>query len=301
MKKTLFILIILTNFSAAGLFDDRYPSARALGMGGAMVAVANDVWAGYYNPAGLADVQNYYVASSYNMPFGYSFFRNYFIAGTAELPENYGAVSISFQDFGVNYLGNEMSTEYTAAISHGFYLMKDIHSSLSFGYNLKLYHWKLGESVGTWNESDGVYLNDGLELGSASTFGIDIGAQASLYGRTFIGVYLININAPTIGANTKHDLPQRIVIGAAYKPQNGVTTSLTFNKTVGFDTQVEGGFEFQIMEFFALRLGVGTNPNRFSGGIGINYERIQFDYALRTHPVLSETHLFGLSYMFNEL
>ncbi len=233
------------------------------------------------------------------MPFGYSFFRNYFIIGAAGLPDEYGAISFSFQGFGVNYLGNELSTEYTAALSHGFYLMKDIHSSLSLGYNLKFYHWKLGESVGTWVDLPdwrGYYLDDGLSLGSASSYGIDIGAQASLYGRTFVGVYLLNINAPTIGANTRHDLPQRIVIGAAYKPQSGVTTSLSFNKAVGYDTQIEGGFEFQIVEYFALRLGAGTNPNRFSGGFGINIEGINFDYALRTHPVLSETHLFGLSY-----
>jgi hypothetical protein len=273
-------------------------------MGGAMVALSNDVWAGYYNPAGLADVQNYFAALSYNIPFGYSFFRNYFITGAAELPAEYGAVSISLQDFGVNYLGNEMSTEYTASLSHGFYLMKDIHSSLSLGYNLKFYYWKLAESVGTWvdytDKAGGEYSGDGIDPGSGITYGIDVGAQASLYGRTYVGVYLLNINAPTIGTNTKHDLPQRIVIGAAYKPQSGVTTSLAINKAVGFDTQIEGGFEFQIIEYFALRLGVGTNPNRFSGGIGINYEGIQFDYALRTHPVLSETHLFGLSYQFKE-
>jgi hypothetical protein len=291
-----FIIFLSLKTAVAGLFDDRYPSARALGMGGAVVAVTNDVWASYYNPAGLAAVNNYQVASSYNLPFGYTFFRNYFLSATAKLPENYGSVGVSFQDFGVNYLGNEMSTEYTVGISHGFYLMKDIHSSLSFGYNLKLYHWNLAQSVGSWDASIGEYLNDGLDLGSTSTLGMDVGAQASLYGRTFVGVYLVNINSPSVGKNTKHDLPQRIVIGAAYKPQNGVTTSLAFNKAVGYETQVEGGFELQIIEYLTLRLGVGTNPNRFSAGLGIIFEGIQFDYALRTHPVLSETHLFGLSY-----
>ena len=173
--------------------------------------------------------------------------------------------------------------------------MKDIHSSLSIGYNLKLYHWDLANSVGTWDDFSGEYLNDGLELGSASTFGVDVGAQASLYGRTFVGVYLMNMNAPTIGKNTKHDLPQRIVVGAAYKPQSGITSSLAFNKAVGSDTQIEGGFEFQIIEYFALRLGAATNPNRISGGFGINFEGMQIDYGLRTHPVLSETHDFNFS------
>ena len=299
MKRIQIILVffILSQFSFAGLFDDRYPSAQGLGMGGALVAISNDVWAGYYNPAGLSEFKHYQFSTSYNLPFGYSFFNNYFISAAMELPDDYGAMSISFQDFGVNYLGQDMASEYTFAVSHGFYLMKDIHSSLSFGYNLKLYHWSLGESVGTWDDFTGEYNNDGLDLGSASAFGIDVGAQASLYGRTFVGVYLMNMNAPTIGKNTKYDLPQRIVVGAAYKPQSGITSSLAFNKAVGYDTQIEGGFEFQIVEYFALRLGAATNPNRISGGFGINFEGFQLDYGIRTHPVLSETHVFNFSYV----
>ena len=299
MKKVqfIFILLLVSQISFAGLFDDRYPSARGLGMGGAMVAVTNDVWAGYYNPAGLAQFENYQFASSYNIPFGESFFSNVFGSIGMQLPDNYGAVTFSIQGFGVNYRGSNMATENTYAVSHGFYLMKDIHSSLSIGYNLKLYHWDLANSVGTWDDFSGEYLNDGLELGSASTFGVDVGAQASLYGRTFVGVYLMNMNAPTIGKNTKHDLPQRIVVGAAYKPQSGITSSLAFNKAVGYDTQIEGGFEFQIIEYFALRLGAATNPNRISGGFGINFEGMQIDYGIRTHPVLSETHVFNFSYI----
>lgn len=299
MKRIQIFLILcsITQITFAGLFDDRYPSAQGLGMGGALVAISNDVWAGYYNPAGLAEFKDYEVATSYNMPFGYSFFTNLFLNAGMQLPEKYGAVTASIQSFGVNYGGNNLSTEYTATLSHGFYLMNDIHSSLSVGYNLKFYHWKLAESVGTWDESISDYLDDGLDLGSGSTLGIDVGAQASLYGRTFVGVYLMNMNAPTIGKNTKHDLPQRIVVGAAYKPQSGITSSIAFNKAVGYDTQIEGGFEFQIGEYFALRLGAGTNPNRISGGFGIVYEGMRFDYGLRTHPVLSETHVFNFSYV----
>ena len=295
--RIILILLLISQISFAGLFDDRYPSAQGLGMGGALVSITNDVWAGYYNPAGLAQFENIEVATSYNLPFGYSFFTNYFLNAGIQLPDEFGAATVSFQSFGVNYLGSDLATENTFAISHGFYLMKDIHSSLSIGYNLKLHHWSLGESVGSWNESAGYYNDDGLDLGSASTFGIDVGAQASLYGRTFVGVYLMNMNAPTIGKNTKHDLPQRIVVGAAYKPQSGITSSLAFNKAVGYDTQIEGGFEFQIIEYFALRLGAATNPNRISGGFGINFEGMQLDYGLRTHPVLSETHVFNFSYV----
>jgi hypothetical protein len=279
------LLIILVCQASAGIFDERYPSARATAMSGSIVSLAHDVWAPYYNPAGLANVQNSAVGVSYQSPYNLSFFHNYFLSAVTPVPYgNFGTVALSFQKFGVSYQDNDMSAEYTFGLSHGFTLMKDIHSSLGFGYNLKYYHWSLGESV------------SGLELGAGSSFGVDVGLQGSIYSRTFIGLYFLNINTPNIGAINKHELPQRIVAGLGYTPIDNMATTLAINKTIGKETQVEAGFEFYIIQMLAIRLGVSTSPNRFSGGLGFNYENIHFDYALRTHPVLSETHQFGLSY-----
>jgi hypothetical protein len=287
-KYVLIILLAWVVNSQAGIFDERYPSARATAMSGSIVSIAHDVWAPYYNPAGLAHVERSAIGASYQMPYNLSFFNNYFISAVTPVPwGNYGTLAVSFQKFGVHYQGTDMSSEYTFSLSHGFSLMQDIHSSLGVGYNLKYYHWSLGESVG------------GIELGSGSTFGVDLGVQGSLYSRTFIGLYFLNINTPKIGAIRKHDLPQRIVAGIGYTPIDNMATTIAINKTIGKESQVEAGFEFYVIPMLALRLGVSTAPNRFSGGFGFNYENIHFDYAIRTHPVLSETHQFGLSYYIN--
>lgn len=271
----------------AGLFDDRFPSARVTGMGGAGVASANDVWAAYYNPAGLSRLQSIQLASAYQRLFNLSFLKNYFAAGAYPLPGKYGALSLSFQYFGVEYENEQLSTEYTVALSHGFYLLKDIHSSLAVGYSLKIYHLNLGTSV------------EGRELGSATTVGIDVGLQASVYRRTYVGVYFLNLNAPQIGAFTKHDLPQRIVAGIAYQPYDGVTTTLDVNRLIGGnETEFWGGAEFRVFDAILLRLGGTTNPNRFSFGVGLDVRGFNIDYGLRTHSELGETHSVGLMYRF---
>lgn len=289
MKIRLFIiLLLLIRFSTAGVFADRYPSVRATGMSNAYVAVANDVWAAYYNPAGLAQLKNYEAGFTYQKPFNLSFFKNVFLSAAVPLPQKYGTMGVSFENFGVEYGGDWLSSEYTATLSHGFYLLNDIHSSLSFGYNLSYYYWKLAESVG------------GIDLGSAGTFGLSVGLQASLYTRTHIGVYVYNINTPKIGAETLHELPQRIVVGAAYRPFTGLTTSLTMNRIVGYETQVEGGFEFYVLKYLSFRLGASTQPNRFSAGFGLRSLGIQIDYAFRNHPILAETHQFGIIYHFSK-
>jgi len=277
----------LTFSLRAGVFDNRLPSAKATAMSDATVAVVNDVWASYYNPAGLARLIGYQFATSAQRPFNQSFFSNAFVGMASVLPSRYGAVAINAEYYGVRYGGNDLSKETTLTLSHGFYLLKDMNSTLSVGYNLKYYHWELGESVG------------GLKLGSSGAFGLDFAAQASLWERTYAGFYAYNINAPKIGSENSHDLPQRLVIGAAYRPVSGLMTSVAFDKTVGYDTQVRAGFEFLPAEWIALRVGASTNPNRFSFGFGLNFKGIIVDYSFNSHPVLPETHKFGLAYHMN--
>lgn len=285
MKSKLFLIFIfvLTLQVFAGLFDDRFPSPKVTAMGGAGTAVTNDVWAAYYNPANLGSIDKIQIGTSYLRLFNLSFFKNFFGAAAYPLPQKYGTASFSVQYFGVDYEGENLNGEYTFALSHGFYLLKDIHSSLAAGYSIKAYYWDLGESLQFGN------------LGSSTTLGIDVGLQASIYSRTYLGVYFLNINAPQVGAVTKHDLPQRIAIGIAYQPYDGVTTSLDFNRLIGADDmQLFGGAEFNVFRYLFLRFGGTTNPNRFSAGLGIEYAQFQIDYALLTHNELGETHQFGL-------
>ena len=283
--KTLLILsILISNLFAGGAFDDRYPSARAIGMSNSFVAIANDVWAAYYNPAGLSHIDNYQTGISYQKPFNYSFLTSIFASAIMPISAEYGSVGVAVESFGVKYKGNTMNQEYVATLSHGFFLLNDIHTSLSIGYNLKYYHMDLGESIG------------GLDLGSGGTLGLDFGIQASIYKRTYLGMYIYNLNSPKLGVDTAHDLPRRVVIGAAYRPYSGLTTSISMNKSLGFDTQIEGGFEFELLEMLDIRFGASTNPNRFTAGLGIEFESIQFDYGFRSHPILTETHTFGFMY-----
>jgi hypothetical protein len=285
MKKNLILIFIalMTLHLFAGLFDDRFPDPKVTAMGGAGTAVTNDVWAPYYNPANLGSMDRIEIGTSYLRLFNLSFFKNFFGAVAYPLPQKYGTASFSVQYFGVEYKGENLNGEYTFALSHGFYLLRDIHSSLAAGYSFKAYHWDLGES-----------LQFG-DLGSSTTLGIDVGLQASIYSRTYLGVYFLNINAPQVGAITKHDLPQRVVIGLAYQPYDGVTTSLDFNRLIGAeDMQLLGGAEFNVFRYLFLRFGGTTNPSRFSAGLGIEYAQFQIDYALMTHNELGETHQFGL-------
>ena len=282
--KIIGLVLLFAIAGYGGAFDDRYPSARSAGMGNAFTAVANDAWAAFYNPAGLAQLGQYQAGIGYQRPFGLSFFNSVFGSAVMPLPGDYGTISVSIESFGVKYKGTTLSNETTAMLSHGFYLLNDIHTSLSIGYNLKFYHMSLGTSV------------EGAELGSGGTVGMDVGVMASIYKRTYLGLFVYNINNPRLGVETSEDLPRRVVVGAAYRPYTGLTTSISVDQSLGAEMQVEAGFEFQLVEMLALRLGASSNPNRITAGLGLNFENFQLDYAFRSHPVLAETHMFSLLY-----
>lgn len=285
MKKFLIVfLIIATTLPAlAGLFDDRLPSPKVTAMGGAGTAINDEVWAAYYNPANLSSIDRIQVGTSYLRLFNLSYLKSFFIAGAYPLPKKYGTLSLNVQYFGVDYRGQNLNGEYTFSLSHGFTVLEDIHSSLSFGYSLKAYYWTLGES------------KEYGDLGSSTTFGLDVGLSASVYQRTHLGVYLLNINSPSVGTTVKHDLPERVVVGLAYQPYDGVTTTFDINRLIGArETQFFAGAEFNVFRYLFLRFGGTSNPNRLSAGLGIKIAQFIFDYALLTHNELGETHQFGL-------
>ncbi len=288
--KILFILLLLAaqQVLAGGVFSGRLPSPRAAAMGNAHVALANDVWAAWYNPAGLAQIENLSAGLAFNQPYGFEFFKNGYVSLAAPLSGKFGSAAITIEAFQTEYGGNILEGQYSTGFSHGFYLMNDIHSSLALGYNLKYYYWTLGRSV------------QGVNLGSGGTFGMDLGLLASIYHRTYIGAYVYNFNSPQIGSVVKSDLPRLMTLGVAYRPVTGLTTSLTLEKQDGYDSSLLGGLEFTPYPFIALRFGAGNAPNRFSAGFGLNYSGFIFDYSFQSHPVLAETHQFGLQYQFKK-
>ncbi|MCB0286554.1 MAG: hypothetical protein R3C26_08575 [Calditrichia bacterium] len=282
----LFCSAFLMNATAhAGLFDDRFPSPKLNAMGGAGVAINSGIWAGYYNPAALSQVSRIGVGSSYQRIFNTPFLNNFFGAAAYPISPKYGTIGVNIEYFGVDYEGENLTGEYALRLSHGFDLLRDINSSLSFGYSLKFQYLTYGESVG------------GQELGNANVIGLDVGFQASVYSRTFVGVYFLNLNAPQVGSESPRDLPQRIVAGIAYQPYDGVTTTLDINRSLDANqNEVWGGAEFRVFDMLDLRFGGTTNPNRFTAGLGINFKQFSIDYALKTHSELGETHVFGILY-----
>jgi len=279
------VLLVPCAASAEGVFDNLVLSPRARAMGGAFVAVSDDETAIFTNPAGLADQGTVGFYGSYVDLFGYSYFNLGSLS--AVLPTSRGTVGFGARMFSVEHNEVELEKEYTFTVGHGLMLMKDVHSSLAFGYSANLY--------GLSFEAESV---TGADLGSDNALGIDVGVMGTLRGRTSFGFFMKNINNPKMGGSDEEDLPQWFTTGVAYSPYGGVNTSLELQKQDDEDLRACFGVESEVTDMVTVRAGLQNNPNRVSAGFGFKWQSVRVDYSYTSHATLPGSHHFGLGYSF---
>jgi hypothetical protein len=286
------LLVLLSPAMAQMVSNPLPPTPAGTAVGGAYTAVAKGPAACYWNPAGLAFGKGTQGAFVYHQPWGLAFVSHVAGAVTTQLPRNAGSAAISYQTLGTRMDGTSLSVEGELALSHGIMLQQDIHTSLAVGYSLKLITWSLASSV--TGESGEV------DLGSAATFGLDLGASAQVWDRFRLAGVIHNINHPQLGAFAKRDLPQIVSGGLLYFPYHGVETSFDIERVLGGETQFKGGIDANIVAPLDLRFGVFTNPNGFTAGFGLHWQELVLDYAFVYHPILSPTHQIGIGFQIEQ-
>lgn len=292
MKKyfILFFLLSVPMFATAQLISNPNPPVPAAqAVGGAYSAVATGAEAPYWNPSGLAYSTGTQGRFVYQQPWGLSFLTHMSASGSTQLPAKYGGIALGVQSLTTRDGGYTMASETELFLSHGIMLQEDIHSSLAFGYTLKMISYNLGQSVTNDN-------GESIDLGSASTFGLDVGVSAQLWDRFKLGGSFKNINNPALGANIKRPLPRILSGGISYFPYYGVRTTFDVERAISGGTQFKGGVSAAIVKPLDLRFGIMSNPNTFTAGFGLHWRELVMDYAFMYHPVLSPSHQIGIGF-----
>lgn len=280
MKKIILIsLILIQSALLLAVFDDYQPSARARGMGNAFTAVADDANALFYNPAGLTST-TYGIKLGFSNLYNQEFSEFKTAAVGAKLPGKLGTLALGARMLDVDFEDYTLMSEQIWSIGHGFTLLKDIHSEISFGYSGNFYNLTMD------GEND------------ESAIGIDLGAMALLHGRTKFAFAATNINKAKMGKENQIDLPNRLSLGVSYTPYDRVTTSVEVRKDFAKETEFMGGVEARVFEPLALRFGVHQNPATYNAGASFYVENVEIDYSYSHHAVLNGTHYFSVGYKF---
>lgn len=299
--------------------------ARALGMGGAFVAVANDASAMYWNPSGMTGIGQSEAVFTH-------------AAWLADIDFNYGGVAIPMGEGGVVGVSftslsmeeMERTTEDNPEGTGQFFSAGSFAVSVS--YANKLTEWfSIGGSV--------KYVNEHIWNSNATGFAIDVG---TLFTTPFPGlkfgvaitnfgtkmrisgddllvqkdISLNNGNNANVNANLStdaFDLPLALRIGVAYQPISDEDKEVTLCVDAGHPNDnsesINVGGEFTgFSRILSLRAGYKSlfsksSEEQFTVGGGLRYDVgagliAKVDYAYEKFGRLENVHKFSIGVLF---
>lgn len=332
-KRTVLWFIIITLICSVNAYSatlEPKVGVRPMGMS-AFSAVADDVNAISWNPAGLALMLNQEATMAYSPVYGDADIIQSNMA-YAYPTDKWGTFGLDFSY--LNY-GN-MDWRDSLGKDLGSFSRKDHSIYISYGINL-VNSLSVGASLGTTS----IKMNPMEE--SANAFGIDLGTLYNITSKASLGLYLENIGG--VSADGKEIARQRIRMGSAYsvinKPNMGLTLALDIDEQQRkFDTLYFGAewSAFNPSAFFAKRKiqerysvlqkydgvadykeGVPENKGKisllvrgglqkrlavdehfgFSGGFSVKYAIMpkitaKIEHAFELHPYLDTTQRFSI-------
>ena len=269
MRASVSLLLLTMAVISADGFEKNGRGARPLALANAFVAVSNDPWVTWHNPAGLASLESFKSSACFAPePFGMKELRT--ISAALAFPTPFFNLGVVVDD-----LGSSLYRESTAAIGAG---------------------GAIGGGAGV-----GVAVNIGAvsieRYGSAWTLTLDLGARLEVLESVSLGYTWKNISGATVGGSGD-GLPEIQILGVCYTPHALSQLTVDLEKDIRFPFVVRAGIELHILDQLAFRFGCSTNPDTFAVGLGATMSGWECAYAFNTHPQLGMTHAIGVSFEF---
>ncbi len=328
------VLLLLGFLIPGSAFATRYAGeflrigvgARALGMGSAFAGLADDGTAAYWNPAGLATLDDRQITLMHAEQFGsivqYDFLS--YVAPVGAAGKVRQAIGVSLVRLGVDDIPDTRGLEIIDQNGNGkfdypedllvvdesrfvfdsdndvallFSYARDVGPGLSAGGNFKYIRQWLGDSL----RSNGF----GIDLGAlyVGRGGFSVGATlrdattTRILWNTGTGEFI----APSLrlgAAKTRSFRERRHTVTGALDVQVGFSDErLSSQAHLGAVTfEFHPGVEYWLDRRLALRLGF--EAQNFTAGAGFRYRGIGLDYAYLDHRELDASHRISGSYRF---
>ncbi len=244
---------------------------RASAMGEAFTAVVNDAYSTFWNPAGLAGLQQsqlVFTHTEWLQDISNEFFAFAF-------PAFGGGVGVSVYTNNVNGIQRRTTS---SAQPIGSVDANDVAFSISYGKNV-------AESI-----QAGVtvkYLYEKIFTESSSGYAVDLGVKYHIQNSPLqVGFVVQNLGSMSKLVQESVDLPKTFRGGIQYQiALEDFGSSFIFAidgvKTVDTDFHTNFGAELLLKQKIYLRVGyqAGFDQKSVGGGLGLTFHRYQLDYG----------------------
>lgn len=293
-------VLALSSSSALASFEELPTGGRQAGLGNAFVALADDVYAAYYNPAGLVQIKRSEFTAFYSRLYAgltdNSTIGRSYIAYAHPL-RKYGTVGFSFLNLDLSGLYSET----TVALHYA----QAVKEKWNLGGSLKF----LKKSFGSDAYTENAVSDNGAPLGGAdplfaqngtskSAVSIDLGAQyriSKIYG---LGFSILNLNSPNMALSSS-DTDQ---VSAVYKvgiarrtKKASIDVDISRREFTSDDYRFNMGAEKWLGSGIGIRGGLGFGSRGYqvtSMGFSYKWENAEFDYGL-IYPLVGIQGTFG--------
>jgi len=300
----LFSSVAMSDGVDAGSFIRDGIGARAFGLGGAFVSVADDTSTTVWNPAGLAQLQGVNLGGMYTEKFGLGiYFQS---LGTTAKVEDFGfglnVVWSSIEDIpyhgdGEGEFFSETQMLFLGSAAYDLSGILDSQagsiSELLIGGSAKYYRHTLLEGKGT---------GLGFDLGLLATFSLD-------WGEISLGLASQDVGGTAItwsgtDHNPVNDVPwmNRVGISVALLDQS-LRLASGIDVAIGRPhlNQLHLGAEYWPIGQLAVRAGMALGENgtrQFSAGASVKWQGISLDYAYVPNMALGVSHVLSAQFNF---
>lgn len=261
IKSVTMFIVLLCIKSSMAQFENTDTGARAIGLNGAYTSISNNSIAVFYNPSGLGQIRFREISAFYTPSvFG--------ISGLTQTSVSYAEpLSFGTVGSGIKTFGFDLYREFNLLLSYG----NVIREKVFLGFSINYYDLSI------------------QNYGSASSFGLDIGALAYITDFMRWGFAAKNMTGSTIGIS-KEKIPQVYNTGLTFQPKDDLLFVIEAEKDVRYPVSFRSGFEYVVFDQAEIRSGISTEPVSFTAGLGLVYGLFQLDYAINNHQDLGISH-----------
>ncbi|MFN5705450.1 MAG: PorV/PorQ family protein [bacterium] len=256
--------------------------ARAFGMSNSVVASTNDVYAGYWNPAGLTQMNTQYQGSLMHSEY-FGSIAKYDFGAIAYKVDDRSNIAFSIIRFGVDDIPN--TTELIdaggninydrissfSAVDYAFigsYARKMNDPRMSVGANVKVVHRKIGDFAKSFGFGIDFGMQYQLERFKFGIMARDISTTFNAWS------YNIDENTKKVFENTGNEIPEnglevtvpKFILGAAYVAK--ISSKFKVNTELNFDLNTDGQRNVLISSKY-----LNIDPH---AGIEVDYRNIAF-------------------------